>query len=239
MENVMREMIKEELEERSRKPKDEEENLPRKKCKTEGRLSSLLNKIRKKNDEGTNKTKRVQVKWKRYCLEKKEYKLVRASNGGGVRSLVIPTSRFTLGELMEKAISLFYAEDTTNCNSFGELREETVFQISNQAGDTLSNEKDLWIYLEENCLLPSKTTFILKSRTASDLFVGEENLLTVPPSMLGLAPLVDLTDLTNPFPESNMYDLPPAFHTSTEEPLTLEPEIQVQDQTPAVSVCVV
>lgn len=148
-----------------------------KKRKVEGRLSELLNKIRQKNVVESTKTKRIQVKWKRYDILKNEYKNVRAGNGGGMRSVEVPCNEtFTFGDLKDKVIPLYYNHGPLSSNYFMEQQTECVFEISSPAGATLNDDVKVWNYIEENCLVISKTTFHLLSKSMDIFATTNESL---------------------------------------------------------------
>lgn len=186
MDRVLRKIVQEEVKRKRGEEESDDESPQTKRNKTEGRLSNLLNKIRRKTNEKEtalshqSKPKRVQVKWKRFCPVKEMYKMVRSDNGGGLRIIEIPQDiAFTFGELKEKAIALYFSNGPTCTNKFFELREECSFQITFVSEDVIDDNISFWDYMQENCLVLSKTTFTLLSKKDNLLSFSMVNLCQI------------------------------------------------------------
>ena len=169
MDSVLRKMIREQLKEqgRDREKHDEEAGSSSgnttafrkadasKKAKAETRLTGLLNKINRRDDkkETTTKLKKAHIKWKRFCPFKREFKLVRADNDGGIRLLELPFNMdLSVGELMNMAISLYFTE-VTGINKFSETIEECIFGIVFSKWGRCSETTKFWPYIRDNGLV--------------------------------------------------------------------------------------
>lgn len=179
MDSVLRKMIREQLKEQESDHGEQNEaagssssrdttnkSNPSKKAKTETRLSGLLNKINRRNEKNeSKKPKKVHIKWKRFCPIKNDFKLVRADHGGGIRLLEVPFCMdFSVEELMNMAISLYFAE-VTGTNKYLETIEECIFAIVSPNSDELPGIIKCWPYVQENGLVISKSTFIFTSKS--------------------------------------------------------------------------
>ena len=179
MDNVLKKMIRDELDKLDNKDKEVASNesttssietSPRsgssekKRPKTEGRLSNLLNKIRRKTDVNeVIKKKKVQVKWKRLCPIVSTYKLVRADNGGGLRIIEAPfTTDYTFQQLKDAVIPLFFPAPE-NTNQYMEVDKDCHFDIMAPDGSVLDEDSKLWSYVQDHGMVVSKTTFVLTS----------------------------------------------------------------------------
>lgn len=186
MDNVLKKMIRDELEKIDDKDKEDKDkeainestssnetsqpsgsrssSSEKKRPKTEGRLSNLLNKIRRKTDaKEVIKKKKVQVKWKRWCPSASIYKLVRADNGGGLRIIEAPyTTNYTFQQLKDAVVPLFFPAPG-NTNQYMEVDIDCQFDIMAPDGSVLDEDSELWSYVQNHGLVVSKTTFVLTS----------------------------------------------------------------------------
>lgn len=178
MDNVIKRLISEELDKRETNKVDTQqeeevgsetvetcEEKPQKRKKTEGRLTNLLNKIRRKADGPPTpvvKEKKIQVKWKRFCPINNKLKLVRFENGGGMRVITVPFDmNYTFEDLKIACLSLYFP---LNVNKFMETSEECCLSIQAVGGAQLDDKLKLWSYVQEKGLVISKTTFVFTSQ---------------------------------------------------------------------------
>ena len=188
MDNVIKRLIKEELDKREAMEPDtpqknelekDVENKPQKRKKTEGRLSNLLNKIRRNAGDGptTPVTKKIQVKWKRFCPIYEKYKLVRIDNGGGLRVVTAPyNTDYTIEDLKAACLLLYFP---VNINKFMETTEECCSEIITAGGALLDDKIGLWPYIQNNGLVISKTTFIFSTKCFTNINLNPFSFETV------------------------------------------------------------
>ena len=186
MENILRKIVREYREEEmsNQNEQGEEPKQPKPKKRRDARLSGLVRRInenaKNSTDEGSVKTKKLHIKWKRFCPISCVYKLVRAENGGGVRLLEIPfQDEISIENVMNEAITKYFSENGS-CNKFQETVGECTFQIISPKGDLLDNETKLWPYMQRNGLVVSKSTFILQSKSAAGFALEELSFSACP-----------------------------------------------------------
>ncbi|XP_066925191.1 uncharacterized protein [Clytia hemisphaerica] len=189
MEGILRKIVREIREEEMSNPNEpgEKPKQPKQRKRRDARLSGLIRKINENDknstkDEGSVKTKKLHIKWKRFCPISCMYKLARAENGGGVRLLEIPfLDEISIEYVMNGAIAKYFSEtENGNCNKFQETVEECSFQIISPKGDLLDNKTKLWAYIQMNGLVVSKSTFIFQSKSAAGFAFEELNFSTCP-----------------------------------------------------------
>eukprot|EP00111_Clytia_hemisphaerica_P022217 TCONS_00065277-protein len=100
----------------------------KKKHKTEGRLTNLLNKIRRQSANDTDeevKTKGIQIKWKRFFPDLLQDKIVRADSGGGLRLIEVPYKvPYLFKDLLHAATLKYFNKNSLN--SFGEAPHQCI-----------------------------------------------------------------------------------------------------------------
>ena len=154
-----------------------------KKKRQESRLGNLLTKIRSGNKKGESSksgtVKHIHIKWHRYNAIKNQYKIVKASEGGGTRFLEVKQNEpISFQEMQTRAVELFF--DEHGCNYFLEHHSQCDFVLCSPTGVQIESDKNFWDYLEEKGLYISKTYLILKSQD-SDFQVEDSFLEDTPP----------------------------------------------------------
>ncbi|XP_066926475.1 uncharacterized protein [Clytia hemisphaerica] len=143
----------------------------KKKHKTEGRLTNLLNKIRRQSANDTDeevKTKGIQIKWKRFFPDLLQDKIVRADSGGGLRLIEVPYKvPYLFKDLLHAATLKYFNKNSLN--SFGEAPHQCILLMEMADGDVIDSEEDLWQFIRVNGLVISKTTFIFHTKINSDV----------------------------------------------------------------------
>ena len=137
---------------------------PNRKDKTEGRLSGLLSRIRKKHktkETKVIKSRKLQVKWQRFNPIENKFEYVRVNNGGGTRFIEV-SEDLSFKEVKNKAIALYFENSE---NLFGDKVEHTLFTFASSCGKDLDDHEKVTDYLTRKGLLISKTFFVLKSET--------------------------------------------------------------------------
>ena len=166
--------------------------------RTVGRLSGLLNRMRKGGGKESSSKKRkvvkehrIQVRWLHYDPPKKAFVPVRQKNGGGNRFIAYTNDDPpSLEEIMEKASALFFPGgksvfaghlDEMNrwiCDTTG----VAIFDFLEGGGGTVED------YLKSNGLYPSSTYFYLRTQPrhlSNDEFEDSQG---IPPMKLESAP---------------------------------------------------
>ena len=135
---------------------------PRKR-KTETRLSSLLERIRKKPNKidkaSTKRTRKVHFKWKRFDAFKYDYTIVSYRSGGGYRFVSVGDKDIELESLKSKAIDLFLPN---GINYFGENVNQCNIILTDSSGNALQNQT-LSAYLKMTGFYLSRMYFVIQS----------------------------------------------------------------------------
>ena len=171
MESIIRKMVKEELAMASANSNvhQEQDTLSMASASSASRypqiasrMNSLISKINGKSKSGKRKKPKpltLQIKYMRdFYGEGTE--VVSVKNGGGIRFCSFEDATFQ--DVLDKAVDVFFPNDI---NYFGEIRNETDFQILDCSESVIENPSELLVsdFLKERGMYPSKTFFYLKS----------------------------------------------------------------------------
>ena len=121
-------------------PKEKKSKAPQ----TERSLSNLLKKIRSKScirgsaESSVKKMKKLQVKYGRFDLRSKTYKLVRQKDGASPRFIDLYTEDAILFK------DILVKVENENCNYFVEVLHECVISINDVTGQQLDENEFLW-----------------------------------------------------------------------------------------------
>ena len=185
MENVIRSIVAEELKKVNSVPAPPVAvpSLPvpaapkQIKSNTEGRMSQLLSKIRNKSVSSSGasgsrnvdqkvksgKTKKVQLKWSRYDPFKEKYEIVKSKDGGGYRFLKLEEGLpITFGVLKDQALAIYFDDDDKN--PFFEHISDCYKVLCGPKGEEISEDINIWDYLDSKGLFLSKCFFILSTQ---------------------------------------------------------------------------
>lgn len=122
-------------------------NVKRKE-RSAGRLSNLLEKIRSRGSNGKERVKqrKVQIKYMSYDPLCSCDRIVKQSEGGGPRFINITCGadvRFC--EIKKKAIELYF--DQNEHNLFNEKAADCLITLSTVSNNPLDDDEDIWHYL--------------------------------------------------------------------------------------------
>lgn len=224
MENVIRDIVKEELKmhvttSTTSTSTTSTSVAATKSARTEGRLSGLISKIRgaktlkKQNNSKSNnctiKTKKFQIKWSRLDPYVEKYEMVKVRSGGGYRFLKVEEGLpITFGELKTQAINIFF--DNKGMNNFLEHESECYKELCGPKGETLSEDRDLWEYVETKGLFLSKCYFILSTKSVA------YDVATITDEEEGAVQFTDCQEQKIPVPGNDLFVRSVHAHTQVQ-----------------------